>query len=263
MYFKKKGLPDEGDLVLCTVKKISYHSIFVDLDEYEKQDAMIHISEVAPGRIRNIRDYVTEGRKLICKVLRVKHERKQVDLSLRRVSVGARKSKNEDIKQQLKAEKMLESLVVKLKLNKDKVFKEIGLPILEHYDNLFQAFQDVVLEGEDVLKECNVPSKYIKPLVEIIKERIKPPEVLVEGVFELTSRSSKGINDIKEALKECDKVASQEGVKASLIYLGAPNYKVIVKASDYKVAENALKKIVEAVLDKLNSLGGKGSFKKK
>jgi len=64
MFYKKKGLPEENSIVLCTVKKILFHSIFVDLDEYQNQDGMIHISEIAPGRIRNIRDYVAEGKKL-------------------------------------------------------------------------------------------------------------------------------------------------------------------------------------------------------
>jgi len=94
MFYKKKGLPEEGEYILCTVKKILFHSVFVSLDEYEHKEGMVHISEVSPGRIRNIRDYVKEGKKLICKVLRVKHDRGQVDLSLRRVSVSMRKKKN-------------------------------------------------------------------------------------------------------------------------------------------------------------------------
>ena len=50
----KKGLPSRNELLVCTVKNISPHSAFVSLDEYEDQDAMLHISEVARGRIKNI-----------------------------------------------------------------------------------------------------------------------------------------------------------------------------------------------------------------
>ena len=110
MFYKKKGLPGENEIVICTVKKILYHSIFVDLDEYEKQDGMIHISEIAPGRIRNIRDYVKEGKKLVCIVLRVNEKQRQVDLSLRRVSMSLRNKKNDEFKQEIKAEKLMESV---------------------------------------------------------------------------------------------------------------------------------------------------------
>ena len=88
---KKKGFPEEDDIVLCTVKKILYHSVFVTLDEYDNLEGMIHISEIAPGRIRNIRDYVREGKKLVCKVLRVRKEKGHFDLSLRRVNEGQRR----------------------------------------------------------------------------------------------------------------------------------------------------------------------------
>ena len=71
MFYKKKGFPEEGELLLCTVKKILYHSVFVDLDEYENKEGMIHISEVSPGRIRTLSDFVREGKKIICKVMNI------------------------------------------------------------------------------------------------------------------------------------------------------------------------------------------------
>ena len=74
MLFKKQDFPEEGDLVLCTVTSVQFHSVFVDMDEYGK-GGMIHISEVSPGRIRNIRDFVKEGKKIVCKVLRINQEK--------------------------------------------------------------------------------------------------------------------------------------------------------------------------------------------
>ena len=71
MYYKKQGLPEENEVILCTVKKILPHSIFVDLDEYENKEGLIHISEISPGRVRNIRDFVKEGKKIGWKVLKL------------------------------------------------------------------------------------------------------------------------------------------------------------------------------------------------
>jgi len=68
MLLKKTGFPEDEELVLCTVTGINPHSVFCTLDEYGGRTGMIHISEVAPGRIRNIREYVTKGKKVVCKV---------------------------------------------------------------------------------------------------------------------------------------------------------------------------------------------------
>ena len=76
-------MPEEGEIVLCTVKKILYHSIFATIDEYETLEGMLHISEVSPGRIRNIRDFVKEGKQIVCKVLKVDKVKGHIDLSLR------------------------------------------------------------------------------------------------------------------------------------------------------------------------------------
>ena len=97
MLFKKKGLPEEGELVLSTVTKIFGHSVFVHIEDYNKQ-GMVHISEISPGRIRNLRDYVVEGKKIVTVVLRVNKEKGHIDLSLRRVSENQRRKKNEDLK---------------------------------------------------------------------------------------------------------------------------------------------------------------------
>ena len=55
MIYKKTGLPEDSEIVMCTVTKIQYSSVFVKIDEYGIS-GMIHISEIAAGRIRNIRD---------------------------------------------------------------------------------------------------------------------------------------------------------------------------------------------------------------
>ena len=63
MLYKKSGWPEVHEVVLCTVTRIQYTSVFVTLDEYEMQ-GMLHISEVSPGRIRNLNDYVKVGKKM-------------------------------------------------------------------------------------------------------------------------------------------------------------------------------------------------------
>ncbi|MBI2043960.1 hypothetical protein HYT24_01195, partial [Candidatus Pacearchaeota archaeon] len=75
-----------GDLVLCTVDKIERTTVFVKLSVNGKEtDGSINFSEIAPGRIRNIRDYVVPKKKIVCKILRITPAG-NIELSLRRVS---------------------------------------------------------------------------------------------------------------------------------------------------------------------------------
>ena len=85
LLFRKKGLPEEEEIVICEVTKIYQNSVFANIIEYDKS-GMLHISEVSPGRIRNIYDYVKVGKIIICKILSVNKEKGHVDLSLRRVT---------------------------------------------------------------------------------------------------------------------------------------------------------------------------------
>jgi len=61
---------EEGDLVLCTVEKIVGTIVFVNIDGEKKQGSIV-LSEIAPGRIRNLRDYVVPKKKIVCKILRI------------------------------------------------------------------------------------------------------------------------------------------------------------------------------------------------
>ncbi|MEM4245524.1 MAG: S1 RNA-binding domain-containing protein, partial [Candidatus Nanoarchaeia archaeon] len=189
MFYKKQGIPEEEEYVICTVKKIFPHSIFVDLDEYENKEAIIHISEISPGRIRNIRDFVKEGRKLVCKVLRVDKEKNQIDLSLRRVPLSVKKQKNDEYKQEQRAEKILEVVAHKTKTSIEELYKEFGKNIVEQYGNFNNFFQEYVA-GKTTLEHAKIPKKYQKALEEVVKEKIKPIKIKVEKIISLTSESS-------------------------------------------------------------------------
>ena len=151
MFYKKKGIPEEGDILLCTVKKVLYHTVFVSLDEYENKEGIIHISEISPGRIRNIRDYVTLGRYIVCKVLRVDPEKGHIDLSLRRVTEQQKRQKIQEIKQEQRAEKIIEFIAKEQGKNPEELFNKIWSQIEKDYDYLFEFFfLQLFLQNEKV-----------------------------------------------------------------------------------------------------------------
>jgi len=263
MFYKKKGTPEENEIVICVVKKILPHSVFVDLEEYENLEGMIHISEIAPGRIRNIRDYVVEGKRIICKVLKIYPGKNQFDLSLRRVSLQAAKAKNEEYKLETKAEKILELVGNKLKKSLKEIYEEVGYRLIERYGSLHAAFQEILNKGENVLKELKVKKEIIGPLVEFIRERIKPPEVTKSVVIMMKCYEPNGIEVIKNALKAGEEFAKRKKYNIEISYLGAPRYKLVAKAKNYKEVEKVLEETKNTIIEFFQKNRGEISIEEK
>ena len=256
MFYKKKGLPEENSIVLCTVKKILFHSIFVDLDEYQNQDGMIHISEIAPGRIRNIRDYVAEEKKLVCLVLRVDIEKKQVDLSLRRVPMSLRNRKNEEYKQEAKSEKLLEYIGKELKTDLKGAYERIGIKLMDHFGLLQIAFNEISVNGYDVIKELKFQKIEADVLVKIVQDKIKPLEINVDSILNIESFSENGVEDIKESLKAGEEFAKKNDIKMVVRYISAPKYQIEVFSNDYKVAEEQMEEVNEVISKEIKKRKG-------
>ncbi len=236
MLLRKKGFPEENEMVWCTVTKIHSNGVFANLDEYEDKSGLIHIPEVSPGRIRNLSDFVVEGKKIVCLVIRVDKERGHIDLSLRRVSESQKRKKIDSIKQQQKAEKILEFVAKKLNIDLIDLCKRVSEKVLENYENLYLFFEDVVAENAS-LEKLHLQPKEIKELDEVIKQRIKPEEIKLFASLNLISYASNGIEVIKDALKKI------EDTNVEIKYSGGGKYNLVIKSHDYKEAEKRLEHI--------------------
>lgn len=243
MLYKRKGLPEENEIVFCKVTKIFPNSVFVDLLEYN-DSGIIHISEVSPGRIRNLRDFVSINRQIVCKVLRINRERGHIDLSLRRVSSHQRQEKLNEIKQELKAESLIKNLAKKLKLNSIELYKKISKVIFEEYSHLYLCFKDVA-EEEVKLQKLGLEKKIADELTQIIVDKFKPQKIRIQGEVRLHTYVSEGVEKIKKTLAAVEAVSPT----IKLSYLGAGRYKLVIEDIDYKPAEKHLKQ-VQRVLEK-------------
>ncbi|MEK6861370.1 MAG: S1 RNA-binding domain-containing protein, partial [Nanoarchaeota archaeon] len=177
MFYKREGFPHEEEITLCTVKKILHNSIFASLDEYKDREGIIHISEIAPGRIRTIREYVREGKKILCYVLRINKERNHIELSLRRVTTSMRIKKNQDLQLELKSEKILEILGKQSKLSLKDMYDKVGYKIIEKYGSLGAFFKEAASGNESVVQSFIADKKLADKFIEIAKTTFKPQEL--------------------------------------------------------------------------------------
>ncbi len=255
MLYKREGFPEDSEIVLCTVTKVNPNSVFVNVNEYDKP-GMIHISEISPGRIRNIRDFVVENKVIVCKVLHVDKEKNHIDLSLRRVNETLRRNKLEEIKQEQKAEKIIELTAVKLKKDFKKVYDELSKPILEEYGMVHNAFADAAA-GKIKLSDLKIPKEYAKELEELVAKRFRPEKLPVVGILKLSTYAEDGVEIIKKLLEKIEKIKNAE-----VSYLGAGNYRIHIDSEDVKKDEKLLDEKINEILEEIRKHDGTGSFTK-
>lgn len=209
----------EGELVLCTVTSIVKTTVFVRIED--NGEGSIITSEIAPGRIRNLRDYVSPGRKIVCKVLKIQGE--NINLSLRRVSL---KEKNEVLEKYERERNALSILKTVLQSEAEKVAGKIKKQSL-----LYEFLQNCKINPEKL--EEYMKKEEAERICKILSEK-KEKKVEVKKEFLLSSKKPDGIKLIKEILSSC-KVCE-------IIYIAAGKFVIKIKADDYKSANNEINK---------------------
>ena len=249
----KKGWPEIGDLVVCTVVNVVDFGAFVELDEYGRKEGLIHISEVASGWVKYIRDHVREGQKIVCKVLNVDPSRSHIDLSFKDVNEHQHQAKIQEWKSEQKAEKWLDFVIKTTGANKE----DLQDQLIEKFDSLYYAFEEVAIRGAAVLEGFD--PAITEEIERVAKVNVKVPFVDITGYIDLTCPKSNGIEVIKRALKAAVKTDDTD-IRYDVSYMGAPRYRIRTVAFDYKKAENALKKAATAAIDVVVKAEGSGKF---
>jgi translation initiation factor 2 subunit 1 len=259
MVFRKKEYPESGEFVIATAVKLQEHGVYVNLDEFGK-NGYIPIGEVASTWVKNIKDFVKEGQKLVLKVIRIDEKKGHVDLSLRKVTEREKKEKLIQFKKSKKAEKLLESASKALNMSYDEGVKTAGIPLEDQFGSLYSALEAASAKGSEALKSAGIPENWAEALYTVAKDHVEPPSVQVTGIIQLCSTKPRGLEDIKKSISEGKKAVAKTGIKAEITYLGAPRYRIEVSAKDYKSAEDVIKQAADVVVTTMNSLGGSATF---
>ena len=225
-----KNQLEEGQIVLVTVDKIIGTSVFVKIEGYNLEGT-ISFPEIAPGRIRNIRDYAFPGKKIVCKVLQIHSN--AIELSLRRVKVNERNDFNDRYRKERNYLALLRTI---LGADAEKKIAEIKEKENSFYDLIESSKGDSKLLEKYVLKEQS--DRILKSLSDK-----KQKETVVSKKFELSSKAPNGIIKIKEILSSSIKGC----INCEVSYLAAWKYLVKIKASDAKQADQKLRAILENI----------------
>lgn len=229
-----------GDILLCVVEKINGPVVFVKMPD--GTEGSIVLSEIAPGRIRNLRDYVFPGKNIVCKVLRVNGER--VDLSLRRVTPKEIK----DLRESLNKDKSYTS-ILKSVLGAD--FEEVLKKIL--LEGSVSSFLEESKKDNSKL-ESLIGKEHASKIFEIINSQKKKTAEIKKN-FNLSSNAPNGIVLIKELLSNFSGV--------NIKYLAAGKYSISAEAEEKKIADNKIKAVLEKIQEFSKKNNMEFSFKEK
>jgi len=254
-----KGWPNVGELVVCTVTKVVDFGAFVQLDEYGNKEGLIHISEVASGWVKYIRDHIREGQKIVCKVLDVNPKKGHIDLSFKDVNEHQRRETIQLWKNDQKASKWLQFVADDAKVPAADM-ENIKDQIREEFGNLYAIFEDAAQGNMKPINKLGLPQGVIDALVKVAQDNVKIPSVDISGYIDIVCPVSNGIDIIKKSLKSAGSIETGDGILVEITYVGAPRYRIRVVAPDYKKAENILKNVANEAISQVGKHGGEGEF---
>jgi len=213
----------ENDLILCKVKNITSTITFVEMPN--GHEGTIVSSEIAPGRIKLMRQYVVPNKKIVCKILKIEGD--HAHLSLRRVTSKEKK----EVMQKYKQTQTIKIAFKQILGEKEKSIKE---KILKDFKDL-QEFINTSRSDEKLI------SKYIpkekQEAIKKISEKKRKEEELKQNI-KIKCLEDNGVKKIKQVFNLDDK-------NISITYISAGNFKLKLKVKDFKQGKKRMNEIIE------------------
>ena len=252
---ESRPVPGEGELVVVTVKTVKQNGAYVELDEFKGVEGFIFIGEIASGWVKNIRAFVREGQRLICKVMRTRKDGSSLELSLKSVSEERRRDRLQEWKNEQRAHQLRKKKKKKVGWS-DKETKSSSQELSDAFGGLYAAFEEAAMTPGS-LEDAGFEGEWLSEFIEIAVENIIPPFVEIRGILTLSINALNGVEVIQNALIAAEEFsAPEEEIEVSCHYNGAPEYRIELRAPDFKTAESLWENATKATLDHVISAGG-------
>lgn len=271
MVRSRNNFPKEGEFIVGKVSDIQKQFVYVNLLDYEglpsddNARGFIHISEISSRWIKNIRNFLRVGQRIVLRVIRVDLDKGHIDLSYRRTNSAQRENRMKEWKYALKFENLLQFLVEldDIDMTLDEAYNKLGFPVLEFFgDNYQETIEELKENGKVLLEEIkNVPQETKNVFLRIVEENVDISTVSITGKLKLTIPSGDGIEKIKDSLIEAKSVVDNKETRSlNISYIAAPFYRVDIVSKDYLDAENILSEILEVIEQKVEKYNGTYEF---
>ena len=200
--------PDEGELLVCTVKGVKENGAYLNLGGYGDKEGFVFIGEVASGWVKNIRAHLREGQRVVAKVVTIKKDRERVDLSIKAVSAERRKDTLQKWKNQQRASQIMRVAAQRVDWDEEKT-EAISEEMIEKFGSLYGALEECAI-SETALSDSGFTGKWMKVVTELAVENIVPPFVEIRGIFDIEVWGSEGVGAIRDALSAAERTVEDE-----------------------------------------------------
>ena len=250
--------PEEGELVVVTVKTVKQNGVYVDFDEYPGLEGFIFIGEIASGWVKNIRSFVRDGQRLICKVMRTKKDGSSLELSLKSVSEERRRDRLQEWKNEQRSLQLLKVCGEKVGWSEAEK-NSLGEDLVSSFGTLYTAFEEAAM-NENAIIDAGFEGDWITEFIEIAIENIIPPFVEIKGSLNLSINVDNGVDVIRDALISAEQYSSEKDeVSVMCFYDGAPEYRLVLKAPDFKTAEDLWVEVTDSIIKVMEENGGQAA----
>ncbi|MHA1526253.1 MAG: hypothetical protein ACTSQD_04420 [Promethearchaeota archaeon] len=272
MVRSREKFPIVGEFIVGKVVDLYQQYVYVDLIDYDGLDSekaargMIHVSEISSRWIKNMRNFVRVGQRIVLRVLRVDPFdpfKGHIDLSLRKVNSAQKENRMKEWKYALKYENLLQFLADATDLTLDDAYEKIGFPVFDNFLLYQETIEELKENGKDLLKDIESVSEEVKnKFLEIVNENVDISTVEIIGKIRLTFTSENGIELIKKSLLDARKIIEnpKETRSLKINYIAAPYYRLEIVSKDYLDAESILSDTLDVIETHVQENNGEFEF---
>ena len=219
------------------------YGAYCKLLEYDNIEVFLPIKEVSSGWIKNIREFIHEGQKVVVKIIFFDKERQTLDVSMKKVTPADSKAKINVYNLEKRLNALFLRSVHQAGLDSQKT------ELLKLVPAEFPTFTELFRNAEDNSKEFEnsaLPKKLRDTILSLLETSRKKKKYVVSYVMKLTSYDPKsGATEVRGIL------TAVKGKGIDVRYISAPKYHLTAEGKDYVDAEAKIKSAVEIVTTKL------------
>jgi translation initiation factor 2 alpha subunit (eIF-2alpha) len=216
VYFYENTSPSIGDHVICKIVNFTDTKIIVELLEYNNLSANLFFNELAFKSVYKMKKNYKKD--MILPLIVINNN---IDIDLSTLSLEF-----EQIKDLINKFNRVNKIVGFFEYNKNDMLQKTILKSYSDYDYVINLFYKDVYDLYTIVDTWGN-----KEFLDKIKKCFKPNKLYIELYFEIKSDKYFGLDDIINKINNLEIYIKQldNNVKINYIYLGAPNYKFIVK----------------------------------
>ncbi len=237
------NVPKVGEHVIASISKVARFGAYCKLLEYDNLEVFLPIREVSSGWIKNIREYVHEGQKVVCSVLFYDKEKGTIDVSLKRVTQSQAKEKIRVYNYEKRLAALFAQSVKMAGMYEEK--QALIQKALSEFST-YTALMDNAINDSEEFKKSTLPKKIKDTLLETYEANRKKRQYIVAYNMRLsTFNTMSGITELK------DIIAAVKHLGIDVSYISAPHYRLVAEGEDYSKAEDKIKQAAQLVQSRL------------